>query len=107
MDNLLVGTWRLVSWRRLAADGSVGYPFGTDALGWLVYTADGFMAATVARARRPPFAASDIGDWMGADQQRAVLLDGDRLTPRTSPILFGGSPTEHQLDWERLSRPDA
>ena len=143
MDSPLVGAWCLVAWRRVAADGSVAYPFGSDALGRLVYTADGFMAATVARAERPPFAAGDIGggtveeraaaaedyiaycgryefdggtvthhielslfpNWTGTDQARTVRLEGDQLTLRTPPILFGGAAMEHELDWERLARP--
>ena len=37
----LVGAWRLVSWENRAADGQVTYPMGSDALGCLLYTADG------------------------------------------------------------------
>ena len=37
----LVGAWRLLSWENQAADGQVTYPMGTDALGYLLYTADG------------------------------------------------------------------
>ena len=35
----LVGAWRLVSWENRAADGQVTYPMGSDALGYLLYTA--------------------------------------------------------------------
>ncbi len=37
----LVGAWQLRSWENRAADGQVTYPMGTDALGSLLYTADG------------------------------------------------------------------
>jgi hypothetical protein len=37
----LVGAWRLLSWENRTADGQVTYPMGIDALGSLLYTADG------------------------------------------------------------------
>ena len=49
----LVGAWRLVDWRIEYADGRVTRPFGNDAVGQLLYSADGHMSATVAAARRP------------------------------------------------------
>ncbi len=40
-ENSLVGTWRLVSVEFREEDGTVSYPYGRDALGYLTYTADG------------------------------------------------------------------
>jgi hypothetical protein len=42
-----VGAWRLVSWEIREPDGTVWYPFGKDAIGYLLYTADGHMAAEI------------------------------------------------------------
>ena len=34
----VVGTWRLKVFERHSADGSVSFPMGSDALGYLTYT---------------------------------------------------------------------
>ena len=36
----LVGAWQLGSWENRADNGQVTYQMGTDALGFLLYTAD-------------------------------------------------------------------
>jgi hypothetical protein len=48
----LVGGWRLASWRNQASDGQVTYPMGTDALGYVLYTADGRFSITISRMGR-------------------------------------------------------
>ncbi len=58
----LVGAWRLVSWQNRAADGQASYPMGADALGYLIYTADGRFSVTISRAGRT---ASVSGDLLG------------------------------------------
>ena len=55
----LVGTWRLVSLEVRGSDGQVQYPYGPDATGYLMYSADGYMSAVVMSANRPSFAAGD------------------------------------------------
>lgn len=47
-----VGAWSLVEWRIEYPDGRVTHPFGPDASGQLIYSADGKMAATVSAASR-------------------------------------------------------
>jgi hypothetical protein len=56
----LVGTWELVSLSASAQDGSVFYPFGEDATGYITYTAAGFMSAQLMRTDRTPYASDDI-----------------------------------------------
>jgi hypothetical protein len=51
----LVGEWRLADWRTCHADGTVGHPFGPDAVGLLVYTASGVVSGQMTRADRPVF----------------------------------------------------
>jgi Lipocalin-like domain len=60
----LVGAWRLVSWQNQAADGQVTYPMGTDAMGYLLYGADGRFSVTISRKGRARFAASDLLLWL-------------------------------------------
>ncbi len=52
LQSQLAGTWRLHSYETVHANGSIDYPFGEDAKGLLVYTADGFMNGQVMRCDR-------------------------------------------------------
>jgi len=45
--NHFVGTWKLVSWKVIQPDGTIHYPYGKDAVGYLIYTADGYMSAEI------------------------------------------------------------
>ncbi len=55
-----------------AADGEVSYPMATDALGYLLYTADGCFSVTVSRRGRAGFAAGDLLGGTTEEQARAV-----------------------------------
>lgn len=49
----IIGAWELVQWRIAYGDGRApSYPFGTQASGLLLYTADGFMSAGISRSAR-------------------------------------------------------
>jgi hypothetical protein len=69
----LVGTWRLVSFAFRSADGRFSYPFGEDALGYLIYTADGYMAASLMAADRPAFGSADTRG--GTTEEKAAAWD--------------------------------
>lgn len=58
--NLLIGTWRLVSWENRSIDGQVSYPFGQDTLGYLLYTPDGCMFVALMRPNRTDFVSGDL-----------------------------------------------
>ena len=47
-----IGAWNLVDWRIEYADGGVTRPFGDAPHGYIVYTADGIMSASIARSER-------------------------------------------------------
>ncbi len=60
-DNPFLGTWRLISWENRAWEnrdekGQLGYPLGADAVGYLTYTADGYVFAQIMAAARTPLA---------------------------------------------------
>lgn len=55
----LVGSWRLLAWRRVVDDTTVTYPLGEDAEGILVYTEGGRMAVTLTAANRPAMPDND------------------------------------------------
>ena len=69
---LIVGAWKLVAWENRAADGRVTHPFGRDAVGYLLYTPEGHMCATLMRVGRPRFAAGDLLAGEPAEQLAAV-----------------------------------
>ena len=62
----LLGSWRLVRWRRIDADGTESFPFGEDAQGTLLYTDDGYMSAMMTAADRPSI---EGGDPLGGDAE--------------------------------------
>jgi hypothetical protein len=55
-DNPFLGTWRLISWENRDPAGALGYPLGPEAVGYMTYTADGFMFAQIMAAARAPLA---------------------------------------------------
>ena len=70
MTNAVAGSWKLVAWRRIEAQGSTTYPLGRDATGLLVYTPDGRMIVQMTAANRPALPTSDpLG---GEAQDRAA-----------------------------------
>jgi hypothetical protein len=59
-QNDFVGTWRLVSMEARTSTGQVNYPLGTDAGGFIMYSADGYMSAVLYKAGRERFGTRDI-----------------------------------------------
>jgi len=52
----LPGAWELVRWEISYSDGrAASFPYGPEATGLLLYTADGHMSAGISRAARPRF----------------------------------------------------
>ena len=71
LRSALIGTWRLLSWEAVRAEGGVQRPFGAGPLGYLVYTDAGRMLTTISRAGR----ASIGGDLLtGPEAGRAVAF---------------------------------
>ena len=54
MSEKFIGTWKLVSYE-LKSDGEVTYPLGKDAVGYLMYTNDGYMSAALMASKRRKF----------------------------------------------------
>lgn len=74
----LVGAWRLQRWeilREAAGEGRVAsLPFGAGAEGLLLYTADGWMSATIMAAGRRPLSRANPRSAPAAE--RAAAFDG-------------------------------
>ena len=58
----LVGTWRLVSFELRSPDGTVSYPFGKDATGYLFYNDQGYMSAAFMGADRARPDSDDLAE---------------------------------------------
>jgi hypothetical protein len=70
-QNALVGTWKLVSFQATCPEGHITEPFGHDPVGYLMYTEDGYMSATIMKAHRPPYSTED-----GTVSERLAALEG-------------------------------
>jgi hypothetical protein len=66
-----VGTWRLVSCIWTDTAGAVTYPYGRSPVGYLIYTADGYMAVNFMSANRRRF-ASDRFPEAAAEEERGA-----------------------------------
>jgi len=80
-SNPFVGTWKLVSWEVTQPDGTIYYLYSKDAVGYLIYTADGYMSAQIMDPDRqqsdPSFPLENVAV--------QTLPDPDRRGP-TAPI---------------------
>ena len=92
--DMLVGAWRLVSWENQAADGRVTYPMGTDALGYLLYTADRRFSVMISRAGRPGFAVADLLG--GTMQEQAQAVEG--VVAYAGRYSFHGDRVVHHVE---------
>lgn len=59
--NPLLGTWHLVRWDIRYGDGRAPtLPYGEEATGLILYTADGHMSTCIGRAGRPPLSSVSV-----------------------------------------------
>ncbi|WP_150294115.1 lipocalin-like domain-containing protein [Sphingobium estronivorans] len=67
-----VGAWQLVLWTTHRADGTDAFPFGRDAIGQIMYSADGHMSCHLMMANRPPLGTFTIDEVKDAALGTAV-----------------------------------
>jgi hypothetical protein len=67
----LVGAWRLVTWFEIKPNGERAYPLGEDAIGQIIYSADGHMAAQLMSARPERFRSDDWREASETESARA------------------------------------
>ncbi len=77
----LIGVWRLVSFEVHAPSQPVRRPFGPDAVGILIYTANGIMAGQLMRPGRASFASATITRGSDAELVEAA----------TGYVAYGGT----------------
>ena len=52
MNEAFVGTWKLMDYSFIQEDGSVQKPWGSDVVGYLIYSAEGYMSGNLSPAGR-------------------------------------------------------
>jgi hypothetical protein len=73
LKSKLLGAWRLTNYVAESAGGNV-YPLGPDAFGYIMYTADGHMSASVMRPNRRKFSSADFMG--GTPEEHASASEG-------------------------------
>jgi hypothetical protein len=53
-----IGTWKLVECIETDQQGNIRYPWGKDAIGYIIYTIERIMAVQIMRTQRGPFLPS-------------------------------------------------
>ncbi len=72
MSHSLISTWRLVSWENHSTNGQISYPLGQDAVGYIIYTPDGYMSVTIMRPNREKFSSDDLLGGTRVEKARAA-----------------------------------
>jgi hypothetical protein len=71
----VLGAWELVSYTAQDTHGGpITYPLGPDALGLIMYTADGYMSAQIMRPDRPAYDRPETGG--GTPEQAEAAAAG-------------------------------
>ncbi|GHF17522.1 hypothetical protein GCM10017044_09880 [Kordiimonas sediminis] len=126
----LLGTWDLLSWTRVAGDGTVTYPYGEKAKGRLIYDPSGQMCgflmdpdyAHIEGVPPRPMVLSYVGHYslhgdvvhhdielssvpnlIGETVRRKASLDGDRMTLTTLTSKGRDDRESHYiLKWKKV-----
>jgi Lipocalin-like domain len=56
----MIGTWQLVSFECKGDDEVVGYPFGKDPQGTIIYSADGYVSLNIMKGGRSTYVEKDL-----------------------------------------------
>ena len=88
-SNPFVGIWKLISWEITQPDGTIHYLYGRNVVGYLIYTADGYMSAEI---MDPDRRQSDTNFPLEtADAQ--TLPDPDRARAYSTYLSYCGTYT--------------
>ncbi len=119
----LIGAWQLQEYRMVETDGRISHPWGPKSVGFLLYTADGHMSATIEfeDTRRGimsfqavcgtyevagdslvhRIALSSDPKLVGTEYVRKVRIENGHYFLTASPSLYGGPGTSVDLIWRR------
>ena len=97
----LVGAWSLVDFRVEFDDGRPAvHPFGEEAQGRLVYTAEGVVSAILARADRPALGRGLETSALSSEELKARAFDG--TLGYTGRWRLEGDQVIHQVEIAQL-----
>ncbi len=88
-ENPFVGTWKLISWEVTRPDGTIHHPYGKDVVGYLIYTADGYMSAEIMdpdRLQSDPNFPLEVAN-------AQTLSDSDRASAYSTYLSYCGTYT--------------
>lgn len=88
-SNPFIGTWKLVSWEVTQPDGTIRCPFGKDVMGYLTYTADGYMSAEI----MDPDRRQSDPDFPLENAAAQTLPDPDRARAYSTYLSYCGTYT--------------
>ena len=109
----VVGTWRLASYETVAEDGESLHPLGPNAVGYIMYTADGYMSVSMMAPNRANFASEDLKG--GTDTEKIAAagtyiaycgryeLDDDRVVHKIEVAFFPNRVGTQQVRYPELS----
>jgi hypothetical protein len=95
----LLGAWTLVRWQ-IEVDGRPPQqPFGEGATGLIVYSADGWMNATIARAGRARLSATSVRQVPLEEQGAAFESYFNYAGPFSLQTIDGVPHVRHEVRW--------
>ena len=72
----VVGSWKILTWETVHADGSITYPFmGKEPIGLIVYQPNGLMSVQVMRDPRPPVPVSGSA-FRATQEEKSAAFSG-------------------------------
>ena len=92
---LIIGTWRLVHSVEFQPSGQKHYPFGEDAIGYMIYSDAGVMSVQISRRRRPQGVSDSSieADYLAYFGRYEVDLKNEMVVHLLEGQLFpGGHP---------------
>ncbi len=108
----IVGAWRLLRYWTRYDDEAPRYPLGVDAVGYILYTPDGYMSGTMQRRDVAPFRVADRLQASDEEKRRAFdayvtycgrwRADGDQVFHRIEASLLPnwiGEEQVRRIEW--------
>ncbi len=84
-----IGTWKLISWEVKQPDGTIHYLYGKDVVGYLIYTADGYMSSEIMDPGRQQSDPNFLLEIAAAQ----TLPDADRARAYNTYVSYCGTYT--------------
>lgn len=92
MQHLIIGVWKLIRFEFKAEDSRISYPFGKEARGSFIYTANGRFSGQLMRVDRPKFAIADqmqgTSEEIFASYKGSISYFGTYIVDDENKIVF-------------------